>query len=143
PQPMISLSRLLGTHEVSSWIGVLIFMLMVVPMTFFSGKLLDYTLENAATLWGMLHPLIKIDKPLRMLKAFRFFLPRAAREDLDFIIADLEEDLVEMKQKKYSSFYIFTVQMWHLVRTVAAYLLDGARSKLAKLRPFLHLFTRG
>jgi hypothetical protein len=86
---------------------------------------------------------LKAGGPLHLLKAFRWFLPRTVREDLDIVIADLEEDMKEMKQQKRSRRFIFAVLSWHVLRTITAYFVDGARGVLLKLAPFLRYFSKG
>lgn len=90
-----------------------------------------------ALMHAILRTLFKPDTPLRLFKSFSIFLPRAAREDLDIVIADLEEDVADMEQQKRSRRYIFTKLLGRVVRTITAYIVDGARSALLKWLPFL------
>lgn len=105
------------------------------------GALAYYDAVRNAIVSSVKHFIFKPDKPLRLLKAFRWFLPPQMREDLDIVIADLEEDVSDMKMEKRSRHFIFTVLLWHLIRTVSAYLWSGTTNLLTKVLPFIRYYS--
>ena len=80
--------------------------------------------------------------PLSLLTAFRYFLPRCHRGELDLIISDIKEDRKEMRKKQCRSSLIYCATLWHAIRTIAAYLWDGAWSLVYRVAPVLKFLRR-
>ena len=85
----------------------------------------------------------KRQNDLWLLKCFRWVVSKQLRDEIDHVIEDLEEDVEEMRQEERSPRFIFYVVTWHSIRTIAAYILDGALRAFCKIAPLLKLFQTG
>ena len=76
---------------------------------------------------------------ISLLKAFRWFLPRSRRADIDLIIDDLKQDRREMKEKKCSAWLIQAALLSRSLVTIAIYAKEVVVCLVHWLIPFLQL----
>lgn len=53
-----------------------------------------------------------------LLQTFRWILPRAHREEIDLVIADIEQDIKDLRKQRHSHWFIRIVVLWHSLRTI-------------------------
>lgn len=80
--------------------------------------------------------------PLFLLKFFRWFVPRSQRDEIDLAIEDVREDVRDLKKAKKHKAFIFTVTLWHTIRIIGAYILDGFYAIIKKLLPVASFFLK-
>lgn len=80
--------------------------------------------------------------PLGTLSGFRWFIPRAHREEIDLIIDDLKEDKSEMLRQKRSKKFIFLVLSWHVTRVISAYVWDGVTGLVKRVVPVAKFLSK-
>ncbi len=79
---------------------------------------------------------------IEALKVFRWFLPRAQREAIDFSIGDLVKDRAEMKRKGIHVCYIQTALIWAALRTIIPIMWDGIKAIARELMPFKGIISQ-
>ena len=73
---------------------------------------------------------------------FRWFLPKETREDIDFALGDIREDTREMLSEGESRWFIHTIALWHSLRCIAPFLIDGVWRLLRAILPSFQLLKK-
>jgi hypothetical protein len=75
-------------------------------------------------------------KSLKILKAFAFLCDSEHRENIEFIIGNLQKDIRQMRDEKHSERFIAFVTGWHVfAKTIIPIAWDGVRRFLAGILP--------
>lgn len=83
-----------------------------------------------------------VSSPLKILLSFRWFIPRAQREEIDLIIDDLKEDKFDMMGQKRAKSFIFLVLSWHVTRIITVYIWDGVTSMVKRVVPIARFLSK-